>query len=109
MLSGIDQAKRKRQSRLSDLVEAQRFSPAIQSEINQLRAVVMSSYKHAKLTAGLVDERAWQRFSTLVKMFRARAYRDEWSQNLALAFAPNLYLKHKRRQLGIRPETPTCD
>ena len=66
-----------------------------------LRDIVLSSFEHAELTAGLVDKNAWRRMMTFAKIVAVGAYRNEWAQNLALALAPNRYLRHKRERLRI--------
>lgn len=101
LLAGIEGAKLKLASRLSDLEEAERLFPSRSNRIGMLRDIVLSSFEHAELTAGLVDKNAWRRMMTFAKIVAVGAYRNEWAQNLALALAPNRYLRHKRERLRI--------
>jgi glycosyltransferase involved in cell wall biosynthesis len=101
---GVESARAKLASRLLDLDVACRLMPDRRDEFDHLRRLAHSSLSDAELSLGLVDRRAVKRISALLALLSRRAYRHDFPQNLAIALLPRLYLKHKRRQLGIGSE-----
>lgn len=101
---GIARARRHRDLRLADLDRALALMPERREEFEALRAVVDASLADAERTAALVSPSAPERWRAFWSVFHSGAYRDEWTQNLMLAVAPELYLRHKRRQRGIRTD-----
>jgi hypothetical protein len=97
---GIERARKGAQSRLQDIAQATALMPGRAAEFARLRAVVTDSLAKAELTAQLVDPSLVRRTSTLLRLACSGAYREDFLQHMALALAPNSYLRYKRRALA---------
>ena len=98
---GIDKARHAALSRLDDLRAAARMMPEHADRFGRLERAVHDSLSHAELTAPLLSPSWVERVRTLARLVRAGAYRRELPQHVSLALAPSLYLRYKRRRLGI--------
>jgi glycosyltransferase involved in cell wall biosynthesis len=97
---GIERARKGAQSRLQDIAKATALMPGRAAEFARLRAVVADSLAKAELTAQLVDPSLVRRTGTLLRLACSGAYREDFLQHMALALAPDSYLRYKRRALA---------
>jgi glycosyltransferase involved in cell wall biosynthesis len=101
MQRGIEQARKQLDSRIADLEHAVELMPERRDEFAELERLAHASMAQAEVTAALVDPSLFVRMRALLKLIRSGAYREELPQNLCLTFVPELYLRYKRRALGI--------
>jgi glycosyltransferase involved in cell wall biosynthesis len=97
MLQGIAQARRQLDSRLEDLRQAEALG--LERNFEDLRGIAHATLATGEATAGLVSPSLPERLRCFARLVRSGAYREELLQNAALAFAPGLYLRYKRRRL----------
>jgi hypothetical protein len=90
-LLGIERARRHTQSRLADLSTAEEMMPGRAQEWMMLRDIVHESLSHAELTGRLVDPSISTRLSTLLRLMRMGAYREDLFQHACLALMPDMY------------------
>lgn len=100
MLRGIAQARRQLDSRLEDLRQAEQLGLRPGTALAELARIAHDSMANAEATAGLVSAAFFERLRCLTRLMRSGAYRQEFLQNGALVFAPDLYLRYKRRKIG---------
>jgi glycosyltransferase involved in cell wall biosynthesis len=97
---GIERARKGALSRLEDIAKATELMPSRAAEFGRLRAVVADSLAKAELTAQLVDPSLVRRTSALLRLACSGAYREDFLQHMAVALAPDWYLRYKRRSLA---------
>jgi hypothetical protein len=97
---GIERARKGAQSRLEDIAKATELMPSRATEFGRLRAVVADSLATAELSAQLVDPSLVRRTSAFLRLARSGAYREDFLQHMALALAPDSYLRYKRRSMA---------
>jgi glycosyltransferase involved in cell wall biosynthesis len=97
---GIERARKGAQSRLADIAKATELMPSRAAEFGRLRAVVADSLATAELSAQLVDPSLVRRTSAFLRLARSGAYREDFLQHMALALAPDSYLRYKRRSMA---------
>ena len=100
-LWGIDQARRHRDSRLFDLRTAMALVPDRVEEFEGLHEIIMTSMTDAETSAGLVSPSLRIRTRALLELLRRGPGREAFARNICLAFAPNLYLRYKRKMLSM--------
>lgn len=101
-LWGIDQARKHRDSRLSDLQTAKALMPDHVEEFEGLREIISASMADAESSAGLVSPSLSIRARTFFELLRKGSYQAAFTRDACLAFAPKLYLQYKRRMLSTR-------
>jgi glycosyltransferase involved in cell wall biosynthesis len=98
---GIARAARNLDSRRADLRVAKSLFPSRAREWDRLEGVSVASLADARLTANLMSPSLGVRLATLVRLVRAGAYREHLARHALLALVPRLYLRYKRRALGV--------
>jgi glycosyltransferase involved in cell wall biosynthesis len=98
MLRGIERARRQLRSRLEDLQVGEDLGLVAAPELEELRDIARATLAEAEMTAGLVSPSFVQRLRCFTRLVRKGAYRAELLPNAALAMAPGLYLRYKRRR-----------
>jgi glycosyltransferase involved in cell wall biosynthesis len=98
MLLGIERARHQLESRLRDLQLAEDIGLGTAAEMEELRDIARDTLAEAEMTAGLVSPSFVQRLRCFMRLVRTGAYRAELLPNAALAIAPGLYLRYKRRR-----------
>jgi glycosyltransferase involved in cell wall biosynthesis len=109
MLRGIAQARRQLDSRLEDLRKAERLGFDTGIDYPATARIAEDSMADAAVTADLVSPSFPTRLRCLARLARSGAYRHELPQNALLTFAPEAYLRYKRRKLGIGPHAHDAD
>lgn len=102
ILWGIDQARKHRDSRLVDLRTAMVLRPDRVPELEGLEDIVLASMADAETSAGLVSPSLSTRVQALFELLQKGYYRGAFARDACLAFAPNVYLRYKRRMLSTR-------
>ena len=101
-LLGIQQARKNARSRYADLRSAQAIMPDRDHIWKTLQDIVRESLSHAELTGQLLAPTISTRISTLIRLMRLGAYRQDLIQHACLALMPGMYLKYKRHSLGLK-------
>jgi glycosyltransferase involved in cell wall biosynthesis len=107
-LWGIEQARRQRDSRLSDLRTAIALVPNHAEDLEGLREIIDASMTAAETSAGLVNPSLPVRARALLERLRKGSGRDGFGRDVFLAFAPKMYLRYKRKMLNTGRK-PTRD
>ena len=96
---GIDQSRKCREARLADLRTATALFPERAEKLSSLEEIVSASMANAEISAGLVSPSPLDRIRALFKLKWNGYYREGFTRDICLAFAPNLFLRYKRRTL----------
>lgn len=103
-LWGIEQARTQRDSRLLDLQTAMALVPDRVEELEGLREIIEASMIHVENSAGLVSPSLRARARAVLKLLRKGSGQEAFARNVCLAFAPNFYLRYKRKMLRVGPK-----
>ena len=100
MERGMEKVRAQLASRLADIEVARRRAPAREAEWRELERIARASLSDAEQTIPLWSEPPVARWAAFARLALAGRHGRDLLQHAAIAFAPEAYLRYKRRRLS---------